>query len=526
MKGHDRVRLPEEKDMKGSQVLMDTALKHGVDVCFANPGTTEMPLVEAMDAVSGMRPVLSLFEGVCTGAADGYGRMKGRPAMVLLHLGPGLAGGLPNLHNARRARTPVFLVVGEHSTWHRQYDPPLAMDIEALAGTVSGWQKTVASPADIGPATAAAIGASLQGRISTLVVPYDCQYEEAPEGSETVTMAASEPVSESTAAEAAGLLSGGKKTLLLLGGRALGREGLLAAARIKARSGCDLMGEMFPARMERGAGLPDVPRVPYMPEMAFEMLSKYQAVVLAGARAPVSFFGYKNVRVQYLNEHQDVLTLAQEGSDAVPALEMLAQALGAPAAAPGDVLAQQVSFPVPEGKLTPDKICLALAASQPEGAIVVDEGITTSLVYHPLSSGARPFTLLTLTGGSLGQGMPAATGAAIACPERKVISFQADGAALYSLQALWTQAREGLDVTTLIASNGRYDILRYELMRLGILAPGPAAAALTELPAIDWVRVSEGLGVPASSAATAEELMNELGKAFAERGPRLIEMKI
>jgi len=513
--------------MKGSEALIDAAIKEGVEICFANPGTTEMPLVEAIDMVPGMRPVLGLFEGVCAGAADGYGRMTGRPAMVLLHLGPGLADATANLHNARRAHTPILVVAGEHSSWHRKYDPPLTMDIQALTGTISGWQKTVNFPGEIRGSTVDAISASLQGQISTIIIPFDLQYDEAPEGkipSPLYTCTAN-PVEESVISEAARILSGGKKTLLLLGGKALQKEGLMAAARIKAKTGCDLMGEMFPARIDRGAGLPDVQRVPYMPEMALEAFSKYQSIVIAGTRIPVAFFGYKNLPPVFVNETHEIFTLAEDGRDVTMALGTLADALGASTSLE-EVLAQPRTFTLPVGKLTPDKICTVLAALQPENAILVDESITTGVMYHTVSSGVKPFTHLTLTGGALGFGLPAAVGAAIACPERRVISFQADGAALYTLQALWTQARENLNITTLVASNGRYDILRYELMRLGIPAAGPAASRFTELPDIDWVRLSEGFGVPAVSVSTAEALIKEFEWALKERGPRLIEMKL
>lgn len=512
--------------MNGAEALIDAAVKGGVEVCFANPGTTEMPLVEAMDRSAGMRPVLGLYEGVCAGAADGYGRMAGKPALVVLHLGPGLAGAVGNLHNARRAGTPILAVVGEHSTWHRGYDPPLAMDIEALAGASSGWVRTVASPGDIRESFAEALGQSSRGQTATLVFPYDLQQGEAPAGPVPVFTRDAWPRDDALFSEGARMLRRGGKTLLLLGGGALGREGLLAAARIRAKTGCGLMAENFPARMERGAGMPDVPRVPYLPEMALEVLSGYQAVVFAGARRPVSFFGYRNVPPLFVEESRETVDLCPGGGNGAAVLENLAELLGAPAAPPAEGLAQPCTVAVPGGALTPDKVCLALASLQPEGAIVVDEAITTGLAYHAFSAGARPFTLLTLTGGSLGFGMPAATGAAVACPDRRVVSFQADGAGLYTIQALWTQARENLNVTTLVASNGRYDILRYELMRLGVFTPGPASSRLTELGGIDWVRVSEGLGVPASSVNTSEGLLRELERAFGEKGPRLVEMKM
>ncbi len=510
--------------MKAAHVLVKTAVTLGIDVCFANPGTTEMPLVEAMDAIEGMRPVLGVFEGVCTGAADGFGRMAGRPAMVLLHLGPGLANGIANLHNARRAHTPMFVVVGEHATWHREYDPPLAMDIESLARTFSGWQRTTARSGDVVRDVTEAVSLAGQGRVSTLIFPYDLQLEEGPEGRAEAGPRACEPVDARTIESTAARIKRAKMPVLVLGGMALRREGLLTAARIRAASGCDLLAETFPARMERGAGLPDVPRIQYLPEMAMDQLSRYDLLIFAGARVPVSFFGYPNVPAQLVDESKETLMLTEEGQDAGEVLEALARELGAPSSAPGDCLARPAGMDLPSGPLSGDKICAVLAALQPAGSIVVEEAITNSLLYHPLTAGSRPFTLLTLTGGSLGQGPPCAAGAAIACPDRQVISFQADGAALYTLQALWTQAREQLNVITLVCSNRSYDILRLEFTRLGVFQPGPAAARLMDLSGIDWVRAGEGMGVPSVSVETAEDLARELSRALGEKGPRLIEM--
>lgn len=510
--------------MKGAHTLVKTFAQLGVDVCFANPGTTEMPLVEAMDAIRGIRPVLCVFEGVCTGAADGYGRMTGRPAMVLLHLGPGLANGIANLHNARRARTPMLVVVGEHATWHRKYDPPLAMDIEALAGTFSGWQRTTARTADILKDATEAVYKAGQGQISTLILPYDLQLEEVPEYRTDAGTPECASVDAGMIERAAAGLKKAERPVLVLGGRTLRREGLLTAARIRAAAGCDLLAEAFPARMERGAGLPDVPRIHYLSEMAIDQLSRYDLLVFAGAQRPVSFFGYPNVPAELVGKDSQTIMLTEEGRDAGEALEALAEELKAPPAAPEDCLARPARMDLPTGPLSGEKICAILAALQPEGCIVVEEAITNSLMYHPLTAGSRPFTLLTLTGGSLGQGPPCAAGAAIACPGRQVINFQADGAALYTLQALWTQARERLNVITLICSNRSYDILKLELGRLGVFQPGPAASRLTDLSGVDWVRAGESMGVPSVSVRTAEDLAREFSRALDEQGPRLIEM--
>lgn len=512
--------------MKGAELLIMTAVRQGIEVCFANPGTTEMPIVEALDAVAGIRPVLGLFEGVCTGAADGYGRMTGKPAMVLLHLGPGLANGISNLHNARRARTPVFVVVGEHATWHRGYDPPLAMDIEALAGTFSGWHKTASDVRDIGQHTAEALSSSLSGLISTLILPYDLQLDEVEDIHGKPSCPEIKPADEESIAKAVPMLKAQGRIALVLGGRALGREGLMKACRIKAACGCDLIAETFPACMERGAGLPDVPRIPYLPEMAIDMLKPYKTLIFAGTREPVSFFGYKNVPGTFLDTSRDVMSIGVDGANILTVLESLAHALGAPSSPPAELLAEASVMPLPQGPLSGDKICTVLASLQPEGAIVVEEAITNSLFYHPFTAGSKPFTLLTLTGGSLGQGPACAVGAAIACPDRQVINFQADGAALYTLQSLWTQAKEGLNVITLICSNRSYDILKLELSRLGTFQPGPAASRLMDLSTVNWVRIGEGMGVPSVAVRTAEELSSELSLALKEKGPKLIEMML
>jgi len=512
--------------VNGAEAIIRTAKDAGIEVCFANPGTTELPLVAALDSVGGIRSILGLSEGVCTGAADGYARMSGKPAMALLHLGPGFANGISNLHNARRAATPVVTVVGEHATWHRALDPPLAMDIEALARTVSGWQSTCGSSDLLGQEMTYAVFAARLGQVATLIVPYDLQLKPCRLNAITPHPHRKEPASRETLGRVAALLKGGGKTALVLGGGGLGRAGLMIAARIRQACGCDLLAESFPARIERGAGLPDTRRIPYLPETAIEMLAQYEAFVFAGAREPVSFFGYAGVPGKLLPEGRKKLRLAGREDDVTEALGFLADALGAPRSPAADGLSRPNRPALPTGVLNGDKVCAVIAALQPEGAIVVDEAITSGRKYYALTAGVPPFSLLTLTGGSLGQGPPCAAGAAVACPERPVINIQADGAGMYTFPALWTEAKEGLNVVTLICANRGYNILKLELGRLGVLAPGANAERLTDLGGIDWVALGRGMGVPSARAATAEELASELGKALEEPGPHLIEMVI
>lgn len=511
--------------MNGAESLVHTARAAGVEVCFANPGTTELALMTALDSAGGLRGILGLFEGVCTGAADGYGRMAGKPALALLHLGPGLANGLANLHNARRAHSPVVVLIGDNSDGHAALDPPLNSEIAALAAPMSGWVRRTAAPGELARDLAEAIAAAQHppGQVASLIVPADCQWATAEGPAAPLVPPALPPVDEKAVTAVVEALRAGEPAVLLLGRPALGASGLRAAGRIAARTGCRLVCETHPARVERGAPLPVLERLPYFPEAALQSLAGTRHLLLAGARAPVSFFDWPETGGRLVPEGTAVHSLASPLEDAAGALEAVADSLGAGGGPAG--AAQGARPAEPAGPLSPETLGAAVAFAQPEGAIVVDEAATSGRPYWGLSAGCPPHTLLALTGGSIGQGLPCATGAAVACPDRPVIALQADGSGLYTLQALWTQAREGLNVTTVLCSNRCYRILRMELARAGVRAPGPAAAGLTDLahPEIDWVRLAGGFGVPASRVETAQALAQELARAVAEPGPHLIE---
>ena len=510
--------------MNGAEGLIRTAVASGVDLCLANPGTTEMQLVAALDAVPGIRAVLGLFEGVCTGAADGYARMTGRPALTLLHLGPGFANGIANLHNARRAHSPVVNLIGDHASWHLAADAPLTSDIASLAAPVSGWVRKCAAstylPADVADAIAAAL--EPPGQVATLIVPQDCAWDPVHGPAAPVKPRARSSVSDERVDAAADALESGGPSALFLGGSALRAPALSAAARIAAATGCALIHETFAARIERGAGLPAAERLPYFPEQGAERLRPFAHLVLAGAREPVAFFGYPDHPSRLTASATRVQGLADDAEDVAGALEALALRVKAPARFSAATL-ERVGLP--SGPLTAGALGQALAALQPEGAIVIDEAATSGLAYYALSAGAPAHDYLALTGGAIGQGLPAAVGAALACPDRKVISFQADGSGMYTLQSLWTCARESLDVIVVIAANRAYRILQVELARAGIAEPGAQARALTDLshPALDWVLLARGMGVPGSRADTAEDFIAAFRGALAEPGPRLIE---
>jgi len=514
--------------MNGAQALIRTLVAAGVDVCFANPGTSEMHFVAALDDVPEMRGVLALFEGVVTGAADGYGRMADKPAATLLHLGSGLGNGLANLHNARRARTPVVNIVGDHASYHKPYDAPLDSDIETVARNVSGWVRTSTGPDEVASDAAEAIAAARRppGQVATLVLPADASWLEAGEPAEPLPVAQLHPVPAATIDGVAAVLAGDEPAALFVGGRVLRERGLIAAGRVAAASGAKLLAETFPARLERGAGLPPVERLGYLAEFAALQLDGLAHLVIVDAKSPVSFFAYPGKASDLVPAGCQVHVLADGADDAVTALETLADQLGAPADA---AALQEASRPDrPTGPLDAKAVGQAMGALLPEGAIVADEGQTAGLFASGFTAGAPRHDWLTLCGGAIGMGLPLATGAAVACPDRKVLALEADGSAMYTLQALWTQAREGLDVTTIILANRAYAILDLELSRVGATGeggPGPRAAAMLDIsrPELDFVALAAGLGVTATRAHTAEEFTEQLEAALARPGPNLIE---
>ena len=510
--------------MNGAQAVLRTLAGCGVDTCFSNPGTSEMHFVAALDAVPAMRGVLCLFEGAATGAADGYGRMTGRPATALLHLGPGLANGLANLHNARRAATPLVAVIGDHATYHKRFDAPLESDIDALAGSVARWVRRSARSADAGADTAGAVAAALAppGGVATLILPADVSWSEGGEPAAALPAAVAAPVRDEAVGAVAAALRSGEPCVILLGGAGVRRPGLEAASRIASATGARLLGETFPARLERGAGLPAVDRLAYLAEFATAQLSGTRQLILAGARAPVSFFAYPGQPSSLVPDGCRVHTLAGSGDDVPGALAALAD-LVAPDTKPAP---QQPQRPgLPDGDLTGESAAAVIGALLPDGAIVSDEANTSGLWLPAATAGAPPHDWLTLTGGAIGQGLPLATGAAVASPGRSVIALEADGSAMYTISALWTQAREGLDVTTIIFNNRSYAILGMELDRVGAVAAGEAARSLLDLsrPDLDFTALATGMGVPATRARTAGELAAQFRRALAEPGPHLIE---
>jgi len=516
--------------MNGAESLVRTLLDEGVDVCFTNPGTSEMHFVAALDRIDGMRCVLGLFEGVVTGAADGYWRIAQRPASTLLHLGPGLGNGLANLHNAKKARSGIVNVVGEHAVPHVALDAPLTSDIEGVARPMSDWVHTIGSPVGVEPAARAAVQAATTppGRIATLVLPADCAWGEVSGAAPRAPRAERllRPKADAAAIEAAAaVLRSGEPTLLLVGGAATHEAELEVAGRIAAASGCALMSEFYVARLARGAGRVVAPRIPYVPDAAMAVLAPFRNIILVGCREPVSFFAYPGKRGRQSSPGCRIVEVADVGQDLLGALESLADVLGARTAAPRGVAAFARPA-LPDGAMTLDGIGQVVGALIPENAIVVDESVTTGRAIGPLTATAAPHDWLTAMGGSIGFGLPTAVGAAIAAPDRKVLCLEGDGSAMYTVQALWTMAREGLDVTVLLFANRAYRILQGEYAGVGAGTPGPRASDMLSLdrPTIDWVGLARSMGVEAGRATDLGQLARELSRGLASSGPYLVEV--
>ena len=512
--------------MNGAESLIKTLVDSDVDICFTNPGTSEMHFVAALDEVDGMRCVLALFEGVVSGAADGYARMARKPASTLLHLGPGLGNALANIHNAKKGNQPMVNIVGDHATYHVQYDAPLTSDIEGIAGPVSHWVRTSASPDDIAADAAAAVEAAGDHQIATLVLPADVSWSDNPNGS---TRAQPKPapnrVAESEIARAADMLKSGKNCMVMAGGVEVTAQHSELLSKLSAATGARVSTDTFPPRIARGAGRAKIERLPYLAELAIDHIKEVEYLILVGCKSPVSFFAYPNVPSVIAPEGCEEFTLARPGDDMTACLEDLLAAVGGE-----DAEAHYHEFKLPEllsGDLDVNAVGAAFAYYMPDNAIVVDEGITSGIYCVAYSETAHPHDWLNQTGGSIGFGLPNAVGAALACPDRKVICLEGDGSAMYTISALWTMARENLDITVVIFNNRKYSILELEFSRTGARGgvPGPKAAGMLDVgkPDMDFVGMAEGMGVKAFRATTAEEFNEQYAAAMAQKGPVLID---
>jgi acetolactate synthase-1/2/3 large subunit len=513
--------------MTGAESLVRSLIAGGVQTCFTNPGTSEIHIVAALDRIQEMRCVLGLFEGAVTGAADGYARMAEKPACTLLHLGPGFANGLANLHNASRAHVPIINLVGEHPAYHLPHGAPLTSDIEGIARPFSKWLRTSQKSSEVGRDAIDAIVAarSASGQIATLIVPADVAWNE---GGKVVTLSALPkpvmPASE-TIERAAAILKSGSRSAMLLAGNALYGKGLAAARRIASATGAKLFAPYPISRLEHGAGIPPVERMQYVLEQAVEQLKEFRQLILVGALAPVAYFAYPGKNSVLTSPECAIHTLATADEDCAGALEALQNQLSAY----GNPLAEKIDRPqAPNGGITLSGLAAAVGALLPENAIVVDESMTSGRGMMAATKAAPPHDWLGNTGGSIGIALPLAVGAGIACPKRKVLCLTADGSGMYTLQALWTMAREGLKVTTVVFANRDYAVLKREFSYLGVGTPGPRALDMFEIgrPDLDWVHLAKGMGVPARRVASLDDFAKALREGFASEGPSLIEVPL
>ncbi len=512
--------------MTGAESLIRTLMVCDVEVCFANPGTTEIYFVMALDKIGGMRSVLGLTETVVTGCADGYARMAEKPAAALLHCGPGFANGIANTHNARRANTPMVNIVGDQATYHRPFDPPLTADTEGLARAVSHWVRTSSSAQQVASDGTAAVQAArtAPGQIATLIVPADVAWSEGGEPALALSVPARPQVVSEAVQTAVRILRSGDPAMLLLNGQALGEAGLVAARRIAHASGAKLLAPTHVPRMARGRGRVPVDRVPYSVEAALKVFREFKHLILVCAKPPVGFFAYPGKPSLVVPPDCIMHVLARPEQDGVAALEWLADELGSPRVVPMPEAGPKPA--IGGGPFDRKAFGTTLSALLPENAIVIEDAVTSGRAIFPPTFNAAPHDWIQNTGGAIGQGFPCATGAAVACPDRKVVCLQADGAGMYTLQALWTQARERLDVVNVVFANRAYRILYGELLEAGA-TPGGASSSLFDLsrPDLDWVELAKGMGVEAVGVETLERFGDVFRAACGRPGPFLIEFR-
>lgn len=512
--------------MNGAETLVQTLLASGVKVCFANPGTSEMHFVAALDRHPELRCILCLFEGGVSGAADGYYRMKGEVAATLLHLAPGFGNAFANLHNARKAQSGVLNIMGDHADYHLRFEAPLKGDTVGISQAVSHWTRVCSEAGKVASDAAEAVQAARGkgGQIATLILPANTAWEEATAHAVAAPAPALRRPSEAQVKAAAKALRQ-PGAMLLLDGPALYTDLGLLAKRLTKAAGARLMQAFFASRFRRGAGTVKMERMAYRIEDNRKLLAGVSSLVLCGTARPAGFFAYPGLPSTPDDPDTRLIDLCSREMDIGWTLRALAAELGEAELSADDFV--PLNRPaLPEGDLTLAKIGEAIAALMPEDTVLVDEGITASAHLAPALRRGPGHDVLTITGGSIGFGLPCATGAAVACPDRKVVVLEGDGSGMYTLQSLWTMAREGLDVTTVVFANRGYQILREELAAMGVNEVGQNAARMFDVegPALDWVALARGHGVQAVRVADTAGFNAAFAEAMGQRGPRLIEV--
>lgn len=515
--------------VNGAEALVATLEACGVTACFANPGTTELEIVAALDRSAGIRSVPVLFEGVAVGAADGFGRMSGIPGAALLHTGAGFPNGLSAVLNAAKASSPSIAIVGDHPLAIREWNHVIAsgVDIERVAAPYAKWVRrsrltTVGQDA----ADAFAAACSAPGGPATLVVPSDVAWSAGAEPGRPSAAQKPSPVSAEAVLQAAyALRLPGEAALVLHGEATVDPAALRAAADIAATTGCRVMARA--SRIVRGPDFLPVEFLPYSPMLAIEALKGIRHLVLVGAHPPIMPWTYPDRSAPMMADPEcRIWTLARPEENVVDALTTLAAEIGgdrsraAPQPAPG-------MAPVPaSGTVTPDALAQSIAALIPENAIVIDESVTTGRSFYQVSAASRPHDWLRNLGGALGYGQPVAIGSAIACPDRKVIVLQGDGAAMYTPQSLWTIAHEGLNVLVVIFANRSYEVLRVDMRLRHQNVDGAVNHALTDLgtPAIDWAGLARSLGIRSARLDSMQAFNEAFAREAQTAEPALLEV--
>lgn len=512
--------------MNGADSLVKTMLENGVDTCFANPGTSEMHFVAALDSHPEMRCILCLFEGGTSGAADGYARMTGTVAATLLHLAPGFGNAFSNMHNARKAGSGILNIVGDHASYHLKYESPLRGDVEGVSSAVSHWTRTCESAQSVARDGAAAIAAARSGggRVATLVLPADTAWETADAIVPNPPVAALHRPSEAQIAVAADVLRQ-PGACLMIARDALHGPLFKLAGRIAHKTGCRLLADTAVARIERGGGAVQIEQLVYHIDGKLGQMADVRHVVLCGQHRPVAFFAYPGKPSLPEPPECQMHPLCDPDMDIGWTLQALARVLSVDPDEPIHTIALDLPD-LPEGHVTLEKAGDAIAALMPENSIIVNESVTAGFALLGATRAARPHDLLVTTGGAIGQCLPCATGASVACPDRKVIALTGDGSAMYTLQSLWTMAREQLDVVIVVIANRGYQILHGELLAVGVDNVGRNARRMFDLvnPMLDWVALAQGHGVPGARATTMEEFNAAFAAGLDTPGPYLIEL--
>jgi acetolactate synthase-1/2/3 large subunit len=520
--------LSDSTTLTGADALVHTLIGSGVTTCFANPGTSEMHFVAALDRIPGIKCVLGLHENVVTGMADGYFRVTGKPAATLLHCGPGLANGIANLHNARRAGAGIVNIVGDHAIAHVPFDSPLTADVMALAGSCSDWIAASASPRAIGPDAARAVQAAGAGygNVATLVLPADVSWSEgACIGAPLDKVAPTLPDPHQIERAVAAIRSGGR-VVIVLGAPALVEDAQPLLAGLQA-AGVDLMVSPLAGRQPIGRGRLPLRPVPYSVPAAVAALAPYDHVVLINCPPPTAFFLYPGQPSRVTRPDAQIIGLARAAQDGLAALRALTANLDI---GPGEIPAELPAPACRQGPVTPETLAALVCELMPEDAIIANESLTQGAQFPTHFPRMAPCDLIPMVGGAIGGGLPMATGAAIGAREigqgaRRVVSLQADGSAAYTLQSLWTQAREGLPCTTLLLNNRKYAILIDEYAKVGA-NPGPTAYDMLSLdrPEIDWAGIARSFGVTAFAVHDLDELREAFSTALRHDGPCLLDI--